>query len=197
MWRYKELPIDEDSIQSETRQTCDQMMMRFVHVLEGEAFSEVYMTQSQNPASEYDKIETALDSGAGEHVANRKVAADYNVEESAGSRAGQHFIAAGGARIPNEGQFTLELRSGGMEKRQGKDIKSTFQVAKVTRPLWSVGRICDEGFDVRFTSCEAHVLTREGKEVCKFNRRGGLYIAELSLKKQKKINQASFQRQGR
>ena len=69
------------------------------------------MTQNPGPTSEYNKIEIALDSGAGEHVANRKVAADYDVEESAGSRAGQHFIAAGGARIPNEGQFTLELRS--------------------------------------------------------------------------------------
>ena len=155
------------------------------------------MTQNPGPTSEYNKIEIALDSGAGEHVANRKVAADYDVEESAGSRAGQHFIAAGGARIPNEGQFTLEMRSGGLEKKKGRDIKSTFHVAKVTRPLWSVGRICDEGFEVKFTNTEAYVMTKEGKEVCKFNRRGGLYIAELGLKNPKKPSPVGFQRQGR
>ena len=83
-----------------------------------------------------------------------------------------------------------------MEGNKSKDIKSTFHVAKVIRPLWSVGRICDEGFDVKFTNSDAYVVTKEGKEVCKFNRRGGLYIAELYLKKLKQISQSGFQRQG-
>ena len=82
-----------------------------------------------------DTIQIALDIGAGEHVANRSIAPRYIVAESAGSKAGQHFDAAGGARIPNEGQFKLRLRSGGQAKGEGKDIESTFQVAKVTRPL--------------------------------------------------------------
>ena len=177
---------DEDSsVQSDTR------LNSLIWVLEGEAFNEVCMTQDQDQ-----KIEIALDSGAGEHVASRSAAAGYTVVESAGSRAGQHFVAAGGARIPNEGQFTLALRSGDLEKKKGKDIKSTFQVAKVTRPLWSVGRICDEGFDVKFTNNEAYVMTKEGKEVCKFKRKGGLYVAELHLKSPVKTDQ-SFQRQGR
>ena len=195
-WRYEELLNDEDSVQSETRQD-HQQLMSFVQVLEGEAFNEVHLTQTPGATSDYRKIEIALDSGAGEHVASRKVAADYEVEESAGSRAGQHFIAAGGTRIQNEGQFTLEMRSGGLEKKKGRDIKSTFQVAKVIRPLWSVGRICDEGFEVKFTNTEAYVMTKEGKEVCKFNRRGGLYIAELGLKNPRKPSPVGFQRQGR
>ena len=152
----------EHSVQGETRHDYKQLMS-LIQVLKGEAFNEVYMTQDPEPMNDYSKIEIALDSGAGEHVANRKAAAEYTVEESAGSRAGQHFIAAGGARIPNEGQFTLELRSGGLERRKGKDIKSTFEVAKVIRPLWSVGRICDEGFDVKFTNSQAYVVTKEGK----------------------------------
>ena len=151
------------------------------------------MTQDQEIKKGYKQIEIALDSGAGEHVASRSTAAEYPVEESAGSRAGQHFIAAGGARIPNEGQFTLALRSGDLEKKKGRDIKTTFQVAKVTRPLWSVGRICDEGFEVKFTNNEAYVLTKEGKEVCKFKRKGGLYVAELHLKS---ASQSGFQRRG-
>ena len=183
----REIKIDEGSVQSETR------WHDVIHVLEGEAFNEVCMTQDQEIKKGYKQIEIALDSGAGEHVASRSTAADYPVEESAGSRAGQHFIAAGGARIPNEGQFTLALRSGDLEKKKGRDIKTTFQVAKVTRPLWSVGRICDEGFEVKFTNSEAHVLTKEGKEVCRFRRKGGLYVAELHLKS---ASQAGFQRRG-
>ena len=183
----REIQIDEGSVQSETRWQDE------IHVLEGEAFNEVCMTQDQEIKKGYKQIEIALDSGAGEHVASRSTAADYPLEESAGSRAGQHFIAAGGARIPNEGQFTLALRSGDLEKKKGRDIKTTFQVAKVTRPLWSVGRICDEGFEVKFTNNEAYVLTKEGKEVCKFKRKGGLYVAELHLKS---ASQSSFQRRG-
>ena len=183
----REIQIDEGSVQSETRWQNE------IHVLEGEAFNEVCMTQDQEIKKGYKQIEIALDSGAGEHVASRSTAADYPIEESAGSRAGQHFIAAGGARIPNEGQFTLALRSGDLEKKKGRDIKTTFQVAKVTRPLWSVGRICDEGFEVKFTNSEAHVLTKEGKEVCRFRRKGGLYVAELHLKS---ASQAGFQRRG-
>ena len=109
-------------------------------VLEGEAFDELHVASSESTEEFFeDAIEVALDSGAGEHVAGRSIAPTYAVEESAGSRARQHFVAAGGTRIPNEGQFTLQLRTGGRERKQGNDIASTFQVAKVTRPLWSVG----------------------------------------------------------
>ena len=46
--------------------------------------------------------------------------------------------------------------------------------------MWSVGRICDEGFDVKFMKNEAHVMKKDGTVVCKFERRGGLYIAKMS-----------------
>ena len=120
----------------------------------------------------------------------------YNVAESAGSKVGQHFVAAGGARIPNEGQFKLRLRSGGPAKGEGKDIESTFQVAKVTRPLWSVGRICDEGFSINFTQVEAVVVDKSGKAVCKFHRKGGLYVADLHLKNPA-IKSPDFPRRGK
>ena len=55
-------------------------------------------------------------------------------------------------------------------------------MAKVTRPLWSVGRICDEGFSVNFTKAEAVVMDKARKGICKFHRKGGLYVTELHLK---------------
>ena len=162
------------------------------HVLEGEAFDELNVADG----SAEDTIQVALDSGAGEHVASRSVAPKYSVAESAGSRAGQHFVAAGGARIANEGQFKLRLRSGGPAKGEGKDIESTFQVAKVTRPLWSVGRICDEGFSINFTQTQAVVQDKLGKAVCKFHRKGGLYVADLQLKSPA-VRSQDFTRRGK
>ena len=92
--------------------------------------------------------------------------------------AGQHFVCAGNKRIPNQGQVTLGLKG----LNEAKAIKSTFQVADVTRPLWSVGRICDEGFKITFDDKKAEVLDKKGRVVCTFDRQGGLYLSKLRLK---------------
>ena len=87
------------------------------------------------------------------------------------------FIAANGARIPNRGQMTFALRAEG-----GPPINSTFQVCKTNRPLWSVGKICDSGCKVIFTSKGAEVIHEANKKaVCSFQRQGGLYVGTLRL----------------
>ena len=62
-------------------------------------------------------------------------------------------------------------------------LASVFQIAQVTRPLMSVGKMCDEGYDVRFKGDIATVSNAEGKVLMTFHRKnGGLYIAKLKLK---------------
>ena len=81
-----------------------------------------------------------------------------------------------GGTIPNLGQSSLNLQD------DGKDLQSIFQVAAVTRPLMSVGRICDQGHSIRFDALMAVVTSKEGAELCKFTRQpGGLYVAKLKL----------------
>ena len=62
------------------------------------------------------------------------------------------------------------------------DVASTFQVAQVTRPLMSVSKICDQKFTCHFDDQKAVVKDRQGKIVCTFLRRGGLYICKMNLK---------------
>ena len=126
------------------------------------------------------EIEVAADSGASEHVAADTDAPTYQVEESAGSRSGQHFIGAGGHRMANRGQMKLSMRAD--NGRKGRDVRTTFQVARVTRPLMSVSKICDAGMSMRFTSTMAVIEDNKGKEVCRFLRKGGLYIASMKLR---------------
>lgn len=126
------------------------------------------------------EIEIAADSGASEHVAADTDAPTYKVEESAGSRSGQHFVGAGGHRMANRGQMKLDMRAD--NGRKGRDVRTTFQVARVTRPLMSVSKICDAGMTMRFTSAMAVIEDNKGKEVCRFLRKGGLYIASMKLK---------------
>ena len=119
-----------------------------------------------------------LDSGAGEHVASDKDTPGYSIRESKVSRAGQNFIAAGGHKMPNRGEVALRLKTQG---DKGREITTTFQVASVTRPLWSVARICDAGFKVTFDPSGAEIPDTSGKVICRFQRVGNLYKAKLGL----------------
>jgi hypothetical protein len=61
-------------------------------------------------------------------------------------------------------------------------IQSTFQVAEISRPLMSVSKICDQGYTCVFTKDGAQVLDKDQKPVSKFERRSGLYVANMKLK---------------
>ena len=125
-------------------------------------------------------FEVALDSGAGDHVSSGAEAPAFAVEESPGSRARQHFLGAGGHRMPNQGQMKLDLRA--ENGKRGRDLKVIFQVAKVIRPLMSVSKICDAGLAVKFTKDLALVIDAKDNEVCRFQRRGGLYVASMKMR---------------
>ena len=58
---------------------------------------------------------------------------------------GQHYGSASGHKIPNLGEQHIKGVMGNGSERAMK-----FQVAEVTRPLLSVGRICDTGNEVTF-----------------------------------------------
>jgi hypothetical protein len=123
------------------------------------------------------EFEVALDSGSVVHVCSQDDCPGYMLAESPGSRRGQEFLMGDGGTIPNMGQSKLNLTD------QGSDIESVFQIAAVTRPLMSVGKICDEGHSVTFDAIMAIVRSKDGEELCRFHRKdGGLYVAKLTLK---------------
>ena len=93
----------------------------------------------------------------------------------------QNFIVGNGAKFPNDGQVNLNLQTGGGLLN---DITSTFEVAKVSRPLMSVGKLCDAGMEVTLRKTQADVVAPGGAVVCTFERQpGGLYVAKLKLKR--------------
>ena len=123
------------------------------------------------------EFEVALDSGSVVHVCAPADIPGYHVGESIGSRRGQEFLMGDGGTIPNMGESRLNL------SENGKDLQSVFQIAAVTRPLMSVGRICDQGHRIEFDASSAVVKSTDGAELCKFERQsGGLYVARLKLR---------------
>ena len=125
------------------------------------------------------EFEVALDSGSVVHVCSMDDVPGYQLGESPGSRRGQEFLMGDGGLIPNLGQSQLNLS----DTAVGRNIESVFQIAAVTRPLMSVGRICDEGHSITFDAIMAVVHAKDGSEVCRFQRNGsGLYVAKLKLR---------------
>ena len=73
------------------------------------------------------------------------------------------------------------------------DMASCFQIARVARPLMSVGNMCDNGLTVTFDDKRAVVRDRDGLQVCVFERApGGLDLGKFLLKS----SSPGFARQG-
>ena len=122
-------------------------------------------------------FEIVLGSGAVDHVADNQDAPGYKIDTDGKTTAS--FSAANGEPIENKGAMTLNLTT-----TEGHAIKSKFQVCEVSRPLWSVGKICDAGCTVTFNNKGASIKhTATGKQLCLFERRRGLYVASLPLSK--------------
>ena len=66
----------------------------------------------------------------------------------------------------------------------GSDLQSIFQIAAFTKPLMSVGKICDEGHKMTFNIVCAVVRSKDGAELCRFHREptGGPCVAKLKLR---------------
>ena len=85
----------------------------------------------------------------------------------------------------NKGQMILSLLAPTGKGDQEEKISTIVQVADVTRPLWSVSKVCDAGYDVKFTKTNATVYDEKGLPVCVFERQGGLYVARMRLRNPK------------
>ena len=68
-----------------------------------------------------------------------------SIRESAGSKAGVHYIAANNGRIPNEGECDLSFQT-----TEGNNEEITFQVAEVNKALGAVSYLVDKGYKVTF-----------------------------------------------
>jgi len=123
-------------------------------------------------------------------------AVGYPIKESAGQRSNKHFMAAGGTIIRNEGEIQANF-----ETQHGKAVTSLFQLAKVTRTLYSTSQMADEGCTIVHNKHGAKVLKGKvrimaEREVAAFPRNGGLYTAKMKMKKPKARPEAGFTRQG-
>jgi hypothetical protein len=76
-------------------------------------------------------------------------------------------------------------------------MKTTVQVAEVSRPLMSVSQICDANASnkVIFNSAEG-VVVRNGQVLARYKRSGGLYVADMQVSEAINGRPAGFRGQG-
>ena len=86
------------------------------------------------------RIITVMDSGAAESGAPPNIAPRVPIEESPGSRKGQHYVSASKERVPNMGHQKMSVVT-----NEGRKPKLMFQVAEGSRPLTAVSATCDAG----------------------------------------------------
>ena len=124
-------------------------------------------------------VTIALDSGAVDHVIGPDdLPSSAVIGSVTGARVGRSFVAANGEPMHTHGEVMLACDG-------GDDGHSTasFAVTDVSRPLQSVSRMCDQGFEVLFTGRVARVRDpKTGRIVARFPRRGGLYVRDVRIR---------------
>ena len=120
------------------------------------------------------KFEAVVDSGAAESVAPAAMVPWIPARASEGSRRGQCYMAANGAKLPNLGEKHFS-----MVTTEGNLAEATFQVAEVTRPLCSVTKICDRGNRVVFSAEGGYIENLATGVQTSFMRQNNVYVMEM------------------
>ena len=129
---------------------------------------------------EFIVTEMTLDTGATTHAADRFDFPEQEVEESAGSKAGQTFGCAGGKRVANESELNIMMIApGGLEC----ELDATIQITKIIRPLLSVSQMTKSGnVVVVCKKDEAVILNLQHGVLAVFKQKGALYGADMKVR---------------
>ena len=123
------------------------------------------------------RIRTVMDSGAAQSVAPPSMAPGVTMEESPGSKRGQHYVSTGGGRLPNMGQQRLKAQT-----NEGRNASVVYQIAEVSRPLTAVSQTCDRGNWVIYTPQGGFIQNCQTGARTHFDRRGDIYELDLWAK---------------
>ena len=141
-------------------------------------------------SEEWEEFVAIMDSGAVDSVTPLATAVAVPLRESKGSKAGQQYFTANGARIANQGEKLINAFTNDMEP-----VRMLYQVADVTKPLCSVGRVCDHNNLVCFSKEGGFVYHKATGHKTPFQRENGVYVLKTWIPPSH-TSPAGFARQG-
>ena len=124
------------------------------------------------------EVELTADTGACDTVIPRKMCPNIPIRPSLQSLRGMEYEVADGRPLPNLGERRCMMWT--EEAEQPRTIN--MQVADVHKPLLSLSRCADMGFESRFGRTMGALIDEETGEVVPLRRKGNLYVLRCWLK---------------
>ena len=137
-------------------------------------------------------VESIMDSGAVNHAAPPEVAPHVEIKPSAGSVAGKMYSMADGNTKPNLGEKPMDFIA-----TDGKGAHQVYQMAQISKPLTSVGEICDKRNRVVFGSSGGFIYNLDTHRVIPFHRKNKLYAMNQWVRLKKNPTDEPFHRPGK
>ena len=122
----------------------------------------------------WSKVKVIMDSGAAESVCPRSMAPQFAIQDSLASRSGVFYTSANGGKTMNLGEQHVPVCLS-----NGARSIATFQIAEVSRPLMSVGRLCEMGNRVLFGANGGVIMNLRTGEMTPFQKEDGVYVFEM------------------
>ena len=121
-----------------------------------------------------------VDSGAADHVIpiGWLPTILFAVMQSIGSKAGLHYVAANGHRIPNVGQQLVRFMT-----IDGTWMEIMFQLAAINKPLVSVSKLIGDGYKVVFDESNSYILHKQTKKIIRMRLEKGVFVIDCYVKK--------------
>ena len=142
------------------------------------------------PYDEWITLNSALDSGAIHSVAPPGLLPG-RLEDSPWSKQNRDYRAASGGTLPNLGQQRVPIVT-----EAGGQASLTWQIASVTKPLLSVGHLCDRGNTVVFSHDGGYVENASTGARAQFRRDNGVCHLTLYVPRPHGEPAQGFQGQG-
>ena len=172
---HDDLKTDDDKRLTSTRPAlCPIFLKPLDEEVSGAA--EIFPLDYKRAEHGWTCVKAVPDTGAHASVAPPGMAAGHAIRPSEGSLKGQEFVAASGDTIPNQGEQVLPMQSA-----EGIWTRQRWQIAPVTRPLLSIGEVCDDNHLVVFGRAGGAIMNLETGCLRKFPRVKGSYEMEMWL----------------
>ena len=129
-------------------------------------------------SGEWVEVELCADTGACDTVMPRKMCTKIPIQPSIQSINLIEYDVASGETIPNLGERRCVMWTEGASSER----QINLQVADVHKPLLSLSRCADMGFESRFGRVAGALIDEETGEVIPLQRKGNLYVLKCWIK---------------
>ena len=136
------------------------------------------LANAEGAQSKWIRIEAAVDSGAVDPVINAgKLLPHLPIRQTPESERGEEWTAAGGGKIPKEGEVTIEWLTNDHRRKRSK-----MKVGNVGRTLISVSRLNECGYEAFLNKRNPRLVHSWNGECIPLRKSAGMFLVDMWVK---------------